>query len=695
METKLSKETSLDSQQSFLKSLEDKGRQLLQWLQKMEKTLITASEPKDTLDSKRKALHNVKSIHETVLSEQTAIAEDYVEQVMQAGSEQLSDLASTLMDKYTAVVQKCQNHEQCCMDIVEDHVQYTTCRHNCELWMSDMHDHIVACEHPAPGLNGVQESLDKLKELCASVESGGATLQEVEMAADKVLPNTASHKQEAVKSEMSRLKDKYTELSNTATEVTQTLELRKQQWVTFTTIYESFSQWLASQELNASKWGELRSTLEEKKQLVTTLHNAINEIEQQAEQLAEVKNAAAAFPEERTVTTQMTRASTHYEKLTDTAQQLLQTSETRADEHDAYRVTFGACRQALQSAVDQLAKSKDVTGGKDTLHEKLSVVEALEQDKPSLQDAVNDTVSQGDKVITNTTHDGQEIIQKKLAELKTMWSTYCSTIIEKKVALEQGLLQLAGFSVNTNKVIDWISNMETRLNELRKDEVDLEEIIWHCNEAENLHRDVVGYQQMVDSLQAQAAELLSEQTADFTAVIARYAQLCAAAEELVHAAQQRHSEHQQYQQGCKQLTTWLDEGKAALTAAVDICDTTDQLQTKFDTVQELTEKIVDGNAKLDVVKSESETLAPRTTEKGRDSLTADINRFEQGLIDYRFKLAVAESDLQSGLITWHEIQLRCDVLTAWLQHTTVTIQAPLEMQSHLSSKEAYLEKFKN
>ncbi|XP_014668305.1 PREDICTED: nesprin-1-like [Priapulus caudatus] len=367
--------TSLDSQQSFLKSLEDKGRQLLQWLQEMEKTLITASESKDTLDSKRKALHNVKSIQETVLSEEKAIAEDYVEQVMQASSEQLSDLASTLMDKYSAVVQKCQNHEQCCMDIVEDHVQYTTCRHNCELWMSDMHDHIVACEHPAPGLNGVQESLDKLKELCASVESGGATLQEVDKAADKVLPNTASHGQEAVKSEMSRLKDKYTELSNTATEVTHTLELRKQQWVTFTTIYEAFSQWLASQELNASKWGELRSTLEEKKQLVTTLHDAINEIEQQAEQLAEVKNAAAAFPEERTVMTQMTRASTHYEKLTDTAQQLLQTSETRADEHDAYHVTFAACRQALQSAVDQLAKSKDVTGGKDTLQEKLSVVE--------------------------------------------------------------------------------------------------------------------------------------------------------------------------------------------------------------------------------------------------------------------------------------------------------------------------------
>ncbi|XP_014668306.1 PREDICTED: nesprin-1-like [Priapulus caudatus] len=216
--------------------------------------------------------------------------------------------------------------------------------------------------------------------------------------------------------------------------------------------------------------------------------------------------------------------------------------------------------------------------------------------------------------------------------------------------------------------------METRLNDLRKDEVDLEEIIWHCDEAESLQRDVVGYQQMVDSLQAQAAELPTEQTADFTAVVARYAQLCAAAEQLVHAAQQRHSEHQQYLQGCKQLTTWLDEGKAALTAAVDICDTTDQLQTRFDTVQELTEKIVDGNAKLDVVKSESETLAPRTTEKGRDSLAADINRFEQGLSDYRFQLAVAESDLQSGLTTWNEIQLRCDALTAWLLHTTVTIQ---------------------
>lgn len=96
---------------------------------------------------------------------------------------------------------------------------------------------------------------------------------------------------------------------------------------------------------------------------------------------------------------------------------------------------------------------------------------------------------------------------------------------------------------------------------------------------------------------------------------------------------------------------------------------------------------------MEVIRTNSEALAPRTTEVGRAILSADLERLEQKLSEYRFSLASTQSDLEASQATWMNFQLACDKFSDWLDTTTQTIQESMELQADMKEKETYLNKF--
>lgn len=89
---------------------------------------------------------------------------------------------------------------------------------------------------------------------------------------------------------------------------------------------------------------------------------------------------------------------------------------------------------------------------------------------------------------------------------------------------------------------------------------------------------------MIDSVRDQAQALPSEQTAEFSALTDRYTQLYSAAKQLAISTEERAVEYESYLHSCKELAVWLDGVQLQLSAARSLCDNSEQLTARINTL---------------------------------------------------------------------------------------------------------------
>ncbi|KAJ8309205.1 hypothetical protein KUTeg_014079 [Tegillarca granosa] len=640
------------------------------------------NELRNSLQEKKAMLQHYRGFTRTrcqdITSHQTMI-DSVSDKGAALASQQVKAKLKQLNTKYRTLCADAQAQVKTSEEHVDQHQAYQDCIQQCRDWMASTKDKLAVCAEVSGDRQTLQNRLDRVQDLLSSLRDGEKKVKNAHTQGEKTLPQTASHGQANIKTELESLAQDWEALANRLNDVQQNLMHALQALQAYDGSCDSLNKWLRDVELKIKDL-DLKSTLRDKQEQVDKFKALQEEVLSKQNQFDDLANMASQV------------------QGSDTRLEAINKLQDRCGEHEAYQENFTDCSNWINTLQRRLQVCANMAGDKDDVEDRLIKLQELIAEKEQGTNKIHFTVESGEKLYPSTASEGRDLIRQELRTLRDQWEQLCDQLSDTQRKLDSCLVQWSSYDENFEQFQKWLLDTEIQL----KEDTDLKSTLpdkkAQLQGHRVLHQDIQSRQHVMENLAEKAQTLAhSSPAAKVNKFVdqlhKKYEKLCTTSKDTLDKFEHNVKDHQQYQDMYQDCQDWLNSSREKVEACSDTSGDKLSLQNKLERLKEYAQKVGDGEKKLKLTKDLCEKTARNSSQGGREVLKREIDHLQSEWEDYLARIQQAEEDLETALLQWGDFETKFESCAAWLKDMEQQVKN-YELKSTLKDKLAQVEKFR-
>lgn len=537
---------------------------------------------------------------------------------------------------------------------------------------------------------------------------GEVLLENLEHAAQVVLPNTSENGQEMINNDIRALREAFERLFKDIKQQREQLEAVLTHWRDYKEEYEKISDWLQQITiLIKNQKIALMPTLEEKAKQVQEVKDILKRLvdgKGQIEKLNEFAKVMLKSPLETHVNNQLQQLNSRYQVELNLAKDVLKKVENNHVQHKEYADNLEKSRAWIDEARELIRTCSEAASNntKELLQTHLNKIQDLNQRREEGQNLVHATVNCGEKVLRNTRSDGREIINNELKEIQGDWERIVKKMSTAKVNLETALLQWADYDSSYNQLRQWITDREAKLQQVTEPKaiktkkgglssLPIGERKAALRETGSIVQDIVSFEPMIQSVASKAEDL--KQAAPASEISSKYEILSKQAQELYAKQKETVEYHEAFVEAANDFVQWLRGVKERLSKCSEPTGDKESLSSKLSQLVVLTNEIPEGQKKLEAALDQAEMALKTADEIDKEIIEEEAGLLQDDFDSYVENLNHAKKLLETGIVKWTEYEEQFRDAQDWLSQMEKVVQSYNKLQNSLEEKREVLEQF--
>lgn len=682
---------------------DDSMEQLQRRLKDLEDKVSIESALQNTLQEKQLQLDRVNVLKLNILSQQSVIGSlsEKAQDVKQtAQNSNFEAQISLVVDRYDKLMKGVNNLVEGCEKHLQHHQEYRDAYMETSDWLGAVIDKLSLCSDVQGDKHTVESQIRKVDDIASILEVGRRKLQGTQQNGNIVITETSTYGQTLINEELKLLANDFDSFETAVNDLRNTLVTLRDKWDRYEDLYEELSKWLNSTEAEMTADSGLRATLDQKITQLNkhrTTHGEVMQRQRAFDELSHQAHTLMQASPGSSVSTQLTQLNIRYSALTSSFMNLLKKHEQRVQDHMQYNQACNKCRIWLLQAKDRLSVCCDTSGDRHQIQGQLEDLQKFTAAREEGHALVRMAVTCGEKVLGDTSFEGQQVIRSELDELRREWDVLTSQMKDITQNLELCLNQWDDYSTSNKEVMKWLKDMELRLQDAQS-KSDLIEKKAELQQVRSMYQDIESYEPMVESVTYKAANLAergpeNRPNVDTSDMQTRYENVKEQAKDLLSYSEQNVLHHQNYLDSCQRFASWL---KAVSEQLKSLCDTKGDravVETKLEMAKVLMENLNEGTQHLTQAREAGEVVLPNTSDSGRVKVQQELQNMNKNFDTFRKNLAQTCGVLENCLSCWDEFEHRCQEFDAWLKEIELLLQTEPDLKSTVGEKKELWKKY--
>ncbi|KAJ8984006.1 hypothetical protein NQ317_006860, partial [Molorchus minor] len=642
-----------------------------------------------TVTEKKSQLDRIKNLEEKVRCEKLEVDNLKVQAADVLKSKRGGEAAieaQNMLDRFDDIAQKINKLLSEREAQYRDHKTYKEAHDEVQTWMTRAQEKVPQLQRPLSDKLTVESLAGPLDHLLNKQAQGEVLLENLEHAAQVVIPNTSQHGQETIKNDIRALRESFERLFKNLKQQREQLEEVLLHWRDYKDEFERISDWLQQIAI-----------------LIKKSKNCFN-----ANPGRETKTSTGS---ERHITTikthvnnQLQQLNSRYQVELNLAKDVLKKVETNHEQHKEYNDNLEKTRAWIDNARELIRTCSEAASNssKEILQSHLDQIQELIQKREEGQNLVHATVNSGEKVLRNTRSDGKEAITNDLKEIQSDWDRIVKKMSTAKVHLETALLQWADYDSSYNQLQQWITDREAKLQQVTEPKVTktkkgglsslpIGERKATLRETGSIVQDIVSFEPMIQSVTSKAEDLM--QAAPATEISNKYESLSKQAQELYAKQKELVENHQAFVDAANDFAQWIRAAKERLGKCSEPTGDKENLGSKLSQLKILVNEVPEGQKKLEAALDQADKALQDADDIDKEIIEEEAGLLQEDFDNYVENLNRTKSLMEVGLVKWTEYEEQYQDALEWLAQTEKLIQSCNNLQNTLEEKRMVLEQF--
>ncbi|XP_019902781.3 dystonin isoform X25 [Esox lucius] len=321
-----------------------------------------------------------------------------------------------------------------------------------------------------------------------------------------------------------------------------------------------------------------------------------------------------------------------------------------------------------------LANSEPIGTQTSKLEEQIAQHKALEEEIMGHSKDLVQAISLGQRLKTVSSVDDKELVQSKLDSAQAGYIELQERCRRKAEMLQQAIANAQLFGEDEVALMNWLNEVHTRLNEVSVEDYKTDVLERQCADQLALHEDIELRKQNVNQAISNGLELLKQTTGDEVVVIqgkldgikTRYAEINAMSDNVSKTLDQALALASKFKHTHEDLSTWLKNVEAELSAFAVQGPVGEQLIQAQDRQKGLLKEVRDRKPQVDKLNEVSSSLlelVPWRAREGLDQLVTEDNDRYKAATD---TIAQNVAQIDAAILKSQQFEQAADTELAWL-----------------------------
>uniref|UniRef100_A0A674CR72 Dystonin n=1 Tax=Salmo trutta TaxID=8032 RepID=A0A674CR72_SALTR len=339
-----------------------------------------------------------------------------------------------------------------------------------------------------------------------------------------------------------------------------------------------------------------------------------------------------------------------------------------------FHETLEPLSEWLSATEKHLAKAEPIGTQTTKLEEQISQHKVLEEEIMGHSKDLVQAVSLGQMLKLVSSVDDKELVQSKLDSSQASYVELQERCRRKAEMLQQALANAQLFGEDEVALMNWLNEVHTRLSEVSVKDYKTDVLEKQCAEQLALHEDIELRKQNVDQAISNGLELLKQTTGDEVVVIQgkldgikmRYAEINSMSDNVSKTLDQALTLASKLQHTHEDLSSWLKNVEAELTAFTAQAPVGEQLVQAQDRQKALLKEARDHKPQVDKLNEVSSSLlelVPWRAREGLDKIVTEDNDRYKATSE---TIAHHVEQIDAAILKSQQFEQAADTELAWL-----------------------------
>ncbi|XP_072354529.1 dystonin isoform X17 [Scyliorhinus torazame] len=476
----------------------------------------------------------------------------------------------------------------------------------------------------------------------------------------------------------------------------------------FQDAFESLLSWLmdteelvANQKPPSAEFKVVKAQIQEQKLLQHLLDDRKPTVEMIKREGEKIAGLADSMDREKTLN-QLQGLSRRWNSLLAKAENRQRQLEAILVVAQQFHDTVEPLIEWLSAAEKKVANSEPIGTQTTRLQEQISQHKAMEDDVVSHGKQLHQAISVGQLLKNMSSRDDKDTLQGRLDSAQTRYIEIQDRCGRKAALIQQALSNAWIFGEEEVEVLNWLAEVQDRLNNAAIQDYDPEHLQKQHSEHLALHEDIMQRKQHVDQAIKNGLALLKQTTGDEVIIIqerldgikARYAEITTTSAKVLKTLEQALQLATKFQFAHEVLATWLEKVEAELTSYASEVLAGEQLAQAQERQKELRNETMEHRVSLDTVNEVSSALlelVPWRAREGLDKLVSDDNERYRLVSD---TIAQKVEEIDAAIQRSQQFEQAADAEIAWITETEKKLKSlgDIRLEQDQTSAELQVQK---
>lgn len=442
-----------------------------EWLEEHQK-LVALEQEEDKKSPED--LDRCRQLLEKIVAQKPQMEDlnDYCESLMElCACGWVRDQTVQLQGAYTNLLTSAQGLVSKIEKNLSDHTEFIKAKKELESWLYTAHGTVQDCIGVGDE-NSIKDKLETIRLVSLRMTEGQHLLTVLQDAFTKVIESTPVDKQEALREDMTTLRNSWDQLTMDVTSIQAQLKAALARWDAFNESKKQFEQWLTESEKilqetpkTKGEFGEMKTLLERYKNLQMEISNKRVDLDRLLSEGTEL----SAWAKQPGVLNDVKQLEARYQKLVDSCNNRKDQVESEIQDYNSYHQSLQETEKwLLQVSFQLMAHNSLYITNREQTEQQIAQHKVLLDDIQNYQSTLADVKAKGNAQIERYVSEAPGIkdsVEKQLTNVQDSYNSLLQTAVQIRNRLLESLAKFKEYEDTLESIMKNLDTYEPIINE--------------------------------------------------------------------------------------------------------------------------------------------------------------------------------------------------------------------------------------
>ncbi|XP_043244080.1 nesprin-1-like [Amphibalanus amphitrite] len=673
------------------------------WLNEAEATLKNHYTHKNTLEEKEEQLRRFRELSAGLHQQEARLdklAADVQELSRSSGDNRMTFIVQQAVSRANNVQVMTKDLLSRYEEGVSQHRDYVQQYNAFLAEFSGYQEQFAAVQTAPVRRSTLKQSLQTVQQLLAGQPAVSRQLAAVSQLGERLYAATAPDGRQLLQGQLQQLQAAHDTLYDQLAATEKQLMLSDSKFSGYDESAAELRRWVDEARARVSQELELKATLDDKCDQLQSYRLLLHDLVSHQQAIADCREKASALPDRTDeVTRLLDGLAQQHQEMLETVQERVERYEAIVADHQQYTKAVLDAQEFLESTHSAIEMWGRAHGELVTIRANLDKLKQLKAGL--LEEAGRVTLVQtlGEKVIPNTSAQGQQNVRAQLESTEQEWQALSSSAEAAINGLQRVLDQWSRFEQMKDQWAAWLKETDMKLHAVNLKDT-LQQKKDQLEELQAIQGEVRARELEIDALTDRAEELSSACSAGRQSqhgqIIAKYQQVAQTVQELVATWQQYVASHSDYSRQLSETSVWLKDVQSKLAYCSDLSATSQkELEAKLATVKDLLLYKDEGFKRVHAAVDLGHQVLRNTEPTGHQAISEQLTALQESWGSMATQMAETKSNLDEAIHRWAGFLEEIQRLKRSSDATGAVLQEAAQFQTTMAEKRAQLDRLKS